>query len=150
MAPNTQLTPKQLLAQFNARVEQLEAERAEMQNLSNEAHAKLEKSGEFKTKLEAPTKFAGDEDELPSFLTMMQVYLRHFPEKFKDEEAKIYFAASRLEGKALRWFEPTLKDRMTEEEENQEDFTKNVFKKYATFEEELEKVFGDTDGKLHV
>ncbi|KAL2192206.1 hypothetical protein P885DRAFT_48225 [Corynascus similis CBS 632.67] len=121
-----------------------------MQRLINEAYAKLERRDESKTKLEAPTKFSGDKDELPSFLTMIQVYLRYYPEKFKDEEAKIYFVASRLEGKALQWFEPTLKDRMTEEEENQEDFTKNVFKNYATFEKELEKVFGDTDRKLHV
>ncbi|KAL2192248.1 hypothetical protein P885DRAFT_48131 [Corynascus similis CBS 632.67] len=81
-----------------------------MQALINEAHTKLEKNGEFKTKLEAPTKFSGDKDKLPSFLTMIQVYLRHYPEKFKDEEAKIYFAISWLEGKALQWFEPILKD----------------------------------------
>ena len=58
--------------------------------------------------------------------------------------------ASRLEGKALRWFEPTLKDRLeAKTEEDQDDFTKKVFKDYNAFEKELTKVFGDTDEKLH-
>jgi hypothetical protein len=44
----------------------------------------------------------------------------------------------------------TLKDRLKQKEKDQEDFTKKVFKSYDTFEEEITKVFGDTDEKLYI
>jgi hypothetical protein len=40
----------------------------------------------------------------------MQAYLLYYTERFANEASKVVFAISRLEGKALKWFEPTLKD----------------------------------------
>jgi hypothetical protein len=40
----------------------------------------------------------------------MQAYLLYYTERFANEASKVAFAASRLEGKALKWFKPTLKD----------------------------------------
>jgi hypothetical protein len=40
----------------------------------------------------------------------MKVYILYYTERFGNEASKVGFAASCLEGKALRWFEPTLKD----------------------------------------
>ena len=76
---------QQLLEQANARIAQLELEK-----LNNKA------------KLEAPPKYGGDKDGLTGFLVQMQAYLLYYPEKFANEERKVAFAASRLEGKALR------------------------------------------------
>jgi hypothetical protein len=40
----------------------------------------------------------------------MKAYITYYTERFSNEATKVGFAASRLEGKALKWFEPTLKD----------------------------------------
>jgi hypothetical protein len=48
----------------------------------------------------------------------MRAYLQYYPDKFEAEEAKVFFAASRLDGKALRWFEPTLKDRLKNDKDD--------------------------------
>ena len=56
----------------------------------------------------------------------------------------------RLEGQALRWFQPTMDDLLTvPDRDDREDFTNEVFASYARFESELRKVFGDLDEKRH-
>jgi hypothetical protein len=40
----------------------------------------------------------------------MKAYITYYTKRFGNEATKVGFAASRLEGKALKWFEPTLKD----------------------------------------
>jgi len=108
-APMTAAQVQQLLDMANARIAQLELERA---NGSNN-----------KAKLDAPAKYGGEKDGLTGFLVQMQAYLLYYPEKFIDEGRKVVFAASRLEGKALRWFEPTLKDFLKNDRDDREDFT---------------------------
>ncbi|KAK4232768.1 hypothetical protein C8A03DRAFT_39600 [Achaetomium macrosporum] len=109
-AQDTGTTMQQMqdaLEQLNTKIAALEAENAHMQGLVNEAYAKLEKPRD-KAKLEAPAKYDGGREGLTGFLTQMRVYLQYYPEKLPDESSKVVFASSRLEGKALRWFEPSL------------------------------------------
>ena len=146
MPPATLAEMQAIIEQLNTRIQQLEAEGGVAQTLVNELS---KKEGGSKAKLDAPAKYGGDKEALTGFLTQARAYLQYYPEKFRDEAAKVIFVSSRLEGKALRWFEPSLKDQLTDEEENQDEFTKKVFKKYDAFEEEITKVFGDTDEKLH-
>jgi hypothetical protein len=40
----------------------------------------------------------------------MQAYLLYYTKRFANKALKVAFVASWLEGKALKWFEPTLKD----------------------------------------
>jgi hypothetical protein len=40
----------------------------------------------------------------------MKVYITYYTERFSNEATKVGFVASYLEGKALKWFESTLKD----------------------------------------
>ena len=48
----------------------------------------------------------------------------YYPEKFDGEYRKVAFAALRLEGKVLRWFEPTIKDFLTNpDNDNRKEFT---------------------------
>ena len=145
--PPTSMAQMQVtITQLMARIAQLEAEPGIAQTIVNE----LSKNDSTKAKIDQPAKYGGDKEALTGFLTSAKAYLQYYPNKFADEAAKVTFVASRLDGKALRWFEPTLKDRLENPlEDSQEDFTKKVFKKYATFEEEIIKVFGDTDEKLH-
>jgi len=136
---------EEVVNQLHTRIAQLESEAGLAQILINELHG----GANAKAKIEAPPKYGGDKEALTGFLTQVRAYLRYYPSKFGNEEAKVIFVSSRLEGKALRWFESTLKDRLEQELKDQEDFTKRVFKSYDTFEEEITKVFGDTDEKLH-
>jgi hypothetical protein len=106
--------------------------------------------GISKAKMEAPSKYDGGKEGVSGWLVQMRAYLLHYEERFVNEAQKVGYAASRLEGKALRWFEPTLKDYLEhEDKDDREEFTQEVFKKYTKFEEEIRKVFGDTDEKLH-
>jgi hypothetical protein len=150
-APAGHVTPDQLervVQQFKEKVASLEAENANMQAIVNETHAKLERA-KRKAKLEAPDKYGGEKDKLTGFITQMQNYLQYYPDQFDGEGAKVTYAASRLKDKALRWFEPTLKDYLMIKTADQDDFTTKVFGSYAEFEKEITKVFGDTDEKIH-
>ncbi|KAK8078922.1 hypothetical protein PG994_002729 [Apiospora phragmitis] len=53
--------------------------------------------------------------------------------------------ASYFKGDAFAWFEPTIRDYLTKEEEAQEDNTKEIFQSYATFEAKLKGTFGSPD-----
>jgi hypothetical protein len=135
----TMVQVQQLLEQTNARITQLEQE-----------NAMLRGHGISKAKMEAPSKYDGGKEGLSGWLVQMRADLLYYEEHFVNEAQKVGYAASRLEGKALRWFEPTLKDYLEhEDEDDREEFTQEVFKKYTKFEEEIRKVFGDTDEKLH-
>jgi hypothetical protein len=48
----------------------------------------------------------------------MQAYLLYYTKQFANEASKVAFAASQLEGKALKWFEPTLKDFLKNPDQN--------------------------------
>jgi hypothetical protein len=146
MAPSTS-TPA-IAAQVNTTPVSV----AQLQQLLDQANAKIAQleANAVKAKLEAPGKYGGDKESLTGFLVQMQAYLQYYPEKFLGEDRKVAFAASRLEGKALRWFEPTLKDFLNNtDNDDREEFTQKVFKDYSNFEKELEKVFGDIDEKIH-
>jgi hypothetical protein len=135
---------QQIIQDLRGRITQLEGEAGLAQSIVNG----ITKEG--KAKLDAPTKYGGEKEGLAGFLTQVKAYLQYYPDKFRDEAAKVTFVASRLEGKALRWFEPTMKDRLdNQDEDDREDFTTKVFGQYAEFEKEILKVFGDTDEKLH-
>ena len=146
-APVTQAQLQALLEQFNNRITQLEAENGQLQQEINEAS--LRAGTKAKAKMELPDKYGGEKELLDGFLTEMQSYLQYYPEKFPDEDSKVKLAASRLKDKALRWFASTLKDRLKNDREDQDNFTQRVFRRYENFEEEISKVFGDQDKKLH-
>jgi hypothetical protein len=120
------------LAALLRKIEQLEAENGNMQQLINA----MGDTGKGRAKIEAPTKYGGDKEGLAGFLTQMRAYLRYYPDKFPDEASKVMFASSRLEGKALRWFEPSLNDWLTNIVAAQDDFTAEVFGSYDKFERE--------------
>jgi hypothetical protein len=57
-----------------------------------------------------PPKYGGSKEDLAGWLVQMNVYILYYTECFGNEASKVGFATSCLEGKALKWFEPTLKD----------------------------------------
>ena len=102
-----------------------------------------------KIKLEPPTKYTGKKEELTGFLTALCSYFHLYSAQFHTVASRVLFAASRLDGNALRWFEPTWRDFLLKPADERDEFTTAVFELYERFEEELWKVFGDTDEKRY-
>ena len=103
-----------------------------------------------KAKINLATKYRGSKERLTKFLTQVQAYIQYYNDQFANEESKVYFVASYLEGQVLCQFEPILKDRLNKDKDNYEDSIKKIFKKYANFVEEIEKVFRDIDKKRYI
>jgi len=96
-----------------------------------------------KAKLEFPPKFKGDWEQLNGFLLQLRTCFRAYPKRFSDEDSKVRFAVSRLEGRALHWFEPTLEDNLDHTGEAWAEHTREIFSDFSKFAKGLEKVFGD-------
>ena len=103
-----------------------------------------------KIKLELPTKYTGKKEELIGFLTALCSYFYLYSAQFYVVASRVLFAASRLDGNALYWFEPTWRDFLLKLVDKRDEFTTAVFELYERFEEELWKVFGDTDEKRYI
>lgn len=96
-------------------------------------------------KMEKPTIYKGEKGTLQAFLTQCKAYFLHYNTQFTTEVDKIVFAGHRLEGDALAWYEPALRDFMENTDGNRDDNTKELFKKFANFEQNLKETFGDPD-----
>ncbi|AEO59431.1 hypothetical protein MYCTH_2128489 [Thermothelomyces thermophilus ATCC 42464] len=119
----TDVTAEQLLTQL-ARIKELENREKYSQKLVNEAYAKIEALEGAKAKrikIELPGKYGGTKEDLAGFLINLRSYFRLNDDKFPDDKAKVLYIATRLEGKVLRWFEPTWNDYLTEEDEDDRD-----------------------------
>ena len=75
------------------------------------------------------------------FLTQAKAYLKYYSTSFLHDADKVMCIAGYLQGDALSWFEPTMRDYLTSEEEAQDDDTKEIFKSYETFEAKLKGTF---------
>lgn len=98
-----------------------------------------------KIKIDKPKAFDGNKGNLQGFLTMAQYYLQHYQAEFNDEASKVLFIAGRLEGNALTWFEPIMRDFLTHMEIERDARTTRIFSSYANFETELRDTFGNPD-----
>ncbi|AEO60833.1 hypothetical protein MYCTH_2129970 [Thermothelomyces thermophilus ATCC 42464] len=81
----------------------------------------LETAKASRIKIEPPSKYGGTKEDLVGFLINLRSYFWLNNDKFLDDKAKVLYAAIRLEGKVLRWFEPTWNDYLTEEDEDDRD-----------------------------
>jgi hypothetical protein len=154
MAPNTSNPALQAQAAgtgtMDAQARQ-QLEQAHARNVQLEEELVRLRTQVAKAKMEPPPKYGGAKEELAGWLVQMRAYFLYYQELFINEAQKVGYAASRLEDKALGWFEPTLDDylRYVDDPEQQEDFTQEVFASYARFEAEIRKMFGNRDEKLH-
>ncbi|QLI73426.1 uncharacterized protein G6M90_00g099500 [Metarhizium brunneum] len=65
-------------------------------------------------------------------------------------QAKVLHAGGCITGTALAWFEPIMRDYLTNAGDNQEDETKEIFADYKKFEKAIKKTFRSTDEKNEV
>ena len=102
-----------------------------------------------KIKLEPPTKYIGKKEELMGFLTALCSYFYLYSAQFYTVASYVLFATSRLDSNALRQFEPTWRDFLLKLADKRDEFTTAIFESYERFEEELRKVFRDTNKKRY-
>ncbi|KAF7502086.1 hypothetical protein GJ744_007321 [Endocarpon pusillum] len=74
-------------------------------------------------KVAPPDHFPGERKKLREFLNQLRINFRFHAGAVNTEEKKVFYAATYLRDAAHDWFEPYLKDRLEEEEDNQEEET---------------------------
>ena len=89
-----------------------------------------------------PTPFNGTVGTLQGFLTQLKAYHRFYPERLKNDHDKVLHAGTCLEGTALAWFEPILRDYLNNESRDQDQETVNIFAAFDHFEEAIKEAFG--------
>ncbi|KAF4333576.1 gag poly [Fusarium beomiforme] len=94
-----------------------------------------------------PEPFNGDSDKLQGFLTNLRSYHLYYPIQFTTDELKVRHAIGFLKDKALRWFEPIIRDYVTKPRHERKEMTQYIYKKYENFEKELKSAFGTIDEK---
>ncbi len=126
------------MTQMLDKIKEQDAALAELQK-----EVKRNKKVEFK--MEQPAKFGGERKELQAFTTALRAYKQHYLPQFPYVGDDVRFAASRLEGRALVWFEPQLREYVTKGSDGRSDEVKETFSSLDAFIDKLEAVFGDPD-----
>ena len=116
-----------------------------MDNLQLQQQIGNQGNNHGKHKYPGPTPYDGREGNVQMFLTQAKAYLKYYSASFPNESDKVMCIAGYLKGDALSWFEPTMRDYLTKEEEAQEDNTREIFQSYETFEAKLKGTFGSPD-----
>ena len=88
-------------------------------------------------KVHRPDEYHGERNGLDDWLVQVEVY---FAFSQVPDDRKTLFASTFLRGRAERWFKPTLRKYLDEDEENDE--TKRFFAKFGNFKKEISRVFG--------
>ncbi|KAM3548270.1 hypothetical protein MY1884_009252 [Beauveria asiatica] len=99
-----------------------------------EAMQRKEKRITGMPKFPKPDAFDGTKGNIRTFLTQAKAYLK-VNESIAEEPTKILYISNLLTGKAIEWWEPTLRDYLDNKEP--EDETIRIFRKYRNFEEDL-------------
>ena len=71
------------------------------------------------------------------------MYIKINREQLSAESNKIVFVVTYLTGAAFNWFEFFIRDFQENTRRNQGDKTKEIFKSYSNFKEQLRMIFGD-------
>ena len=130
----TKLTEE--VAQLQQQVNALSEKESMLQTILSSQHT-------FKMKM--PESFTGNEGNLQEFLTSARAYITFNSKNFTTEESKVLFIGSLFKGTALSWFEPFMRDHLTNARRNRDKDTKEIFDDYDVFEEKLKTVFGWPD-----
>jgi Retrotransposon gag protein/Retroviral aspartyl protease/Zinc knuckle len=105
-----------------------------------------ERKGKYK--LGKPEPFKGDPTKLQGFLPRMDLELNHWGLSEGPEHEKVKFTGTYIQEEAGEWYEPILRDYLTNDEEDREDRTNEIFGNYNKLKEYMKKAFGDLNEKL--
>jgi hypothetical protein len=99
-------------------------------------------------KMKPPKPFSGKKGKLQAFLTQAALYLSFYDKDLPFQKDKVLGIANLLEGAAFEWFEPRMREFLTQDKEKWSPETKKYFDSdngYDNFTKDLQKVFGDVD-----
>ena len=102
-----------------------------------------------KIKLELPIKYIGKKEELIGFLIALYSYFYLYLAQFYIVALYILFTTLYLDSNILYQFELTWRDFLLKPVGEYNEFIIAIFELYKQFEEELQKVFRDTDEKRY-
>ncbi|KAK9364714.1 hypothetical protein V1509DRAFT_650354 [Lipomyces kononenkoae] len=115
--------PARIVQQLQEQVAALEA--AQTESLRTQAAGGRLKIGKI-------TPFNGRRENLRAFLAQMQLYLANNSGRFAGEADKVLAASSFLEGTAMNWFEPFLRNWFGDDDERHSE-TRHIFAHYDNF-----------------
>jgi hypothetical protein len=93
-------------------------------------------------KKKEPTTFNGEATKFKSFMVQLKLEFKVGSKRFKNEEDKVLYAASLLEGRASTWFQAYLEEYLDDDVETKSDKTKYLFAKFDNFRSELKAFSG--------
>ena len=99
-------------------------------------------------KMKPPKSFSGKKGKLQAFLTQAALYLSFYSKDLPFQKDKVLGIANLLEGAAFEWFEPRMREFLTQDQEKWSAETRKYFNNnngYDNFTHDLQKVFGDVD-----
>ena len=99
------------------------------------------------TKVKEPDVFEGDRRHLESFILQCRLYFETNPGKFGNDVDKIKYASTFLRKGAQEWFSPHMRSFLDDPEEDQEEFTQQIFHSWNNFCIGIRTVYGDIDEK---
>jgi hypothetical protein len=120
-----------------------------VQKANNKQRGPIQKDMGILIKRQPPPMFNGKVSELRAFQTQLKAYFKDFENTLDTETKKVSFAASRLEGTALKWFRPMWDVYLDNPNGPLPAPVEEVFGSFEKFEGELVKAFGDV-GELRM
>lgn len=106
-------------------------------------------TGETSTvKINPPQEFNGAKGTLERFRMQCLLAIEMSGNKLPTERKKVLYIVSFLRGAAYEWVHPHFKDFLQHSESKQKEYTKTLFKDYASLFDEMEEVFDNGDEAL--
>jgi len=96
-----------------------------------------------RTKVAKLDLFYGERKKLQMFISQLELYFFFNAPDFLEEDRKVMFAATYLQGTAAQWFEPYLQDQMQKAPEEHQPETNEVFNRFPTFVAKMKQNFRD-------
>jgi len=95
-------------------------------------------------KVATPPKFKGDPSKLKEFIAKLRIYISHNHESFDDEDSKVLFAISYLEGPAFEFMQVYLDDyNQSATYSKMREDTRRMFQNIKEFEKIMKEVYGE-------
>lgn len=106
-------------------------------------------TGESSTiKINPPQEFNGAKGTLERFRMQCLLAIEMSGSKLPTDRKKVLYIVSFLRGAAYDWVHPHFKDFLQHSESKQKEYTKTLFKDYASLFDEMEEVFDNGDEAL--
>lgn len=140
---------QQAITELFARIEALERltteQRATIDEQREQLNARRNKEKGEIVRPKKPNNYDGNPNEREKYFNEVETYFGYFDVTLADDEDKVHFAASCLEGAAEEWFRPYMKDWNTNSWTDLKEETRHIFESYKNYKEELVKAFGTSN-----